>query len=193
MSRFGYRSMVHAVAVTVTFSPKTTAIYVITGSRRWLCHLVSGAWRPSRDQERQDDTDYWLLPSRHHHASSGHARPCNTITIDAGTARRKRAPSGNRPWREASTTSTRRSARPDRALDCIADRWTALNVGSLAERTHRLASRIEGISPNVLVQTLRSLERDGLVLRQPLATTPPTVEYSLPPDGRTGKTVGVDP
>jgi DNA-binding HxlR family transcriptional regulator len=37
----------------------------------------------------------------------------------------------------------------------------------------------------VLVQTLRSLERDGLVPRQPLATTPPTVEYSLTAVGRT--------
>ena len=62
------------------------------------------------------------------------------------------------------------------ALDRIADRWTALIVGLLAERTHRfgeLRRSIEGISHKVLVQTLRSLERDGLVHRQPLATTPP--------------------
>jgi DNA-binding HxlR family transcriptional regulator len=68
------------------------------------------------------------------------------------------------------------------ALDRIADRWTALIVGLLAQRTHRfgeLRRSIDGISHKVLVQTLRSLERDGLVLRQPLATNPPTVEYSL--------------
>jgi DNA-binding HxlR family transcriptional regulator len=70
-----------------------------------------------------------------------------------------------------------------RALDRIADKWTALIVGLLAERTHRfgeLRRSIEGISHKVLVQTLRSLERDGLVHRRPLA---PTVEYSLTPLG----------
>ena len=72
------------------------------------------------------------------------------------------------------------------ALDRIADKWTALIVGLLAERTHRfgeLRRSIEGISHKVLVQTLRSLERDGLVHRQPVATKPPTVEYSLTPLG----------
>jgi DNA-binding HxlR family transcriptional regulator len=74
------------------------------------------------------------------------------------------------------------------ALDRIADKWTALIVGLLAERTHRfgeLRRSIEGISHKVLVQTLRSLERDGLVHREPLPTNPPTVEYSLTPLGRT--------
>ena len=66
------------------------------------------------------------------------------------------------------------------ALDRTADKWTALIVGLLAERTHRfggLRRNIDGISHKVLVQTLRSLERDGLVHREPLDTTPPTVEY----------------
>jgi DNA-binding HxlR family transcriptional regulator len=74
------------------------------------------------------------------------------------------------------------------ALDRIADRWTALIVGLLAERTRRfgeLRRSTEGISHKVLVQTLRSLERDGMVHRQPLATAPPTVEYSLTPLGMT--------
>jgi len=74
------------------------------------------------------------------------------------------------------------------ALDRIADKWTALIVGRLGERTHRfgeLRREIEGISHKVLSQTLQSLERDGLVLRRPIATVPPTVEYSLTPLGRT--------
>jgi len=74
------------------------------------------------------------------------------------------------------------------ALDRIAGKWTALVVGLLDERTHRfgeLRRSIEGISHKMLVQTLRSLERDGLVLRQPLATNPPTVEYSLTALGKT--------
>jgi DNA-binding HxlR family transcriptional regulator len=82
------------------------------------------------------------------------------------------------------------------ALDRIADKWTALIVGLLAERTHRfgeLRRSIEGISHKVLVQTLRSLERDGLVHRQPLPTKPPTVEYSLTAWEDTGGTARVNP
>jgi DNA-binding HxlR family transcriptional regulator len=74
------------------------------------------------------------------------------------------------------------------ALDRIADKWTALIVGLLGERTHRfgeLRRSVEGISHKVLSQTLQSLERDGLVLRTPIPTVPPTVEYSLTDLGRT--------
>jgi DNA-binding HxlR family transcriptional regulator len=74
------------------------------------------------------------------------------------------------------------------ALDRIADKWTALIVGLLGERTHRfgeLRRGIEGISHKVLSHTLRSLERDGLVRREPKPTVPTTVEYSLTPLGRT--------
>jgi DNA-binding HxlR family transcriptional regulator len=74
------------------------------------------------------------------------------------------------------------------ALDRIADKWTALIVGLLAQRPHRfgeLRRAITGISHKVLSQTLQSLERDGLVRRTPLATVPPTVEYALTSLGRT--------
>lgn len=74
------------------------------------------------------------------------------------------------------------------ALDRIADKWTALIVGLLAERPHRfgeLRRRIGGISQKMLTQTLRSLERDGLVNRRAEPTVPVTVEYSLTPLGRT--------
>ena len=74
------------------------------------------------------------------------------------------------------------------ALDRIADKWTALIVGLLAQRPHRfgeLRRGIRGISHKVLSQALQSLERDGLVRRTPLATVPPMVEYSLTPLGRT--------
>ena len=74
------------------------------------------------------------------------------------------------------------------ALDRIADKWTALIVGLLAQRPHRfgeLRRGIRGISNKVLSQTLQSLERDGLVRRAPQATVPPTVEYSLTSLGRT--------
>jgi DNA-binding HxlR family transcriptional regulator len=75
-----------------------------------------------------------------------------------------------------------------KALDRIADKWTALIVGLLAERTYRfgqLRRGIDGISQKVLTQTLRNMEMDGLVVRTPVDTSPPTVEYSLTPLGRT--------
>jgi DNA-binding HxlR family transcriptional regulator len=74
------------------------------------------------------------------------------------------------------------------ALHRIGDRWTALIVGVLAERPHRfgeLRRRIGGVSQKMLTQTLRSLERDGLVSRKAFATVPVTVEYSLTPLGET--------
>lgn len=74
------------------------------------------------------------------------------------------------------------------ALHRIGDRWTPLVVGVLAERPHRfgaLRRRIDGISQKMLTQTLRSLERDGLVSRTAFATVPVTVEYALTPLGKT--------
>jgi len=74
------------------------------------------------------------------------------------------------------------------ALDRIADRWTSLIIGQLAERPHRfgeLRRAINGISQKMLTQTLRGLERDGLVSRRVLPTTPVTVEYALTPLGET--------
>ena len=81
-----------------------------------------------------------------------------------------------------------RAACPTRqALDRIADKWTALIVGLLAERPHRfneLRRAIDGISQKVLTQTLRSLEVDGLLTRRELGGKPVSVEYALTPLGR---------
>ena len=46
-----------------------------------------------------------------------------------------------------------------------------------------LRREVAGITPKVLTQNLRSLERDGLVSRKVYPTTPPTVEYALTPLG----------
>lgn len=73
-------------------------------------------------------------------------------------------------------------------LDRIADKWTTLVVGLLEERPQRfseLQRHIEGISQKMLTQTLRELERDGLVIRTVYAQVPPRVEYQLTPLGRT--------
>ena len=73
-------------------------------------------------------------------------------------------------------------------LDRIGDRWTVLVVGSLSQRPMRfseLSRRIEGISQKMLTQTLRGLERDGLVVRTVHPEVPPRVEYELTRVGAT--------
>ncbi len=73
-------------------------------------------------------------------------------------------------------------------LDRIGDRWTVLVVGSLSAgpmRFSELARRIEGVSQKMLTQTLRGLERDGLVARTVHPEVPPRVEYELTHVGRT--------
>ena len=80
-------------------------------------------------------------------------------------------------------------------LDQIANKWTVLILGLLADETHRfnqLRRAIEGISQKMLTQTLREMERNGLVDRAGFATVPVTVEYSLTPLGR-GLVAAVDP
>lgn len=74
------------------------------------------------------------------------------------------------------------------ALDLISDRWTLIVVKALAEGIQRygaLHRAIEGISQKMLTQTLRSLERDGLVRRTVYPVVPPKVEYTLTPLGET--------
>src|SRR5258708_2801929 len=73
-------------------------------------------------------------------------------------------------------------------LDRIADKWTVLAIGLLVEqplRFNQLRRAVEGVSQKMLAQTLRKLERDGLVRRMVFATVPVTVEYSITPLGKT--------
>lgn len=76
---------------------------------------------------------------------------------------------------------------PTRAvLDRIADKWALLIMDRLAlgpTRFSVLRRDIAGISQKVLSQTLKLLERDGLVSRKAYATVPVTVEYALTPLG----------
>jgi DNA-binding HxlR family transcriptional regulator len=53
------------------------------------------------------------------------------------------------------------------------------------QRFGALRRDIAGISPKVLTQKLRELERDGIITRRVYASVPPKVEYSLTPLGRT--------
>ncbi|WP_125100624.1 winged helix-turn-helix transcriptional regulator [Leucobacter chromiireducens] len=73
-------------------------------------------------------------------------------------------------------------------LDRIGDRWTVLIIGALADgplRFGELARRVDGVSQKMLTQTLRALERDGLVTRTLFPQVPPRVEYELTDAGRT--------
>jgi DNA-binding HxlR family transcriptional regulator len=73
-------------------------------------------------------------------------------------------------------------------LEILTNKWTTLVLGSLSSGTRRfqqLRRSVDGVSQKMLTQTLRSLERDGLVSRRAYATVPPRVEYSLTPLGQT--------
>jgi DNA-binding HxlR family transcriptional regulator len=73
-------------------------------------------------------------------------------------------------------------------LDAISDKWVTLVLSALAEGAQRysdLARRIAGVSQKMLTQTLRTLERDGLVSRTITPAVPVRVDYELTALGRT--------
>ncbi len=61
----------------------------------------------------------------------------------------------------------------------------ALSADRTRMRFRDLRATVDGISSKVLTETLRDLERDGLVTRHMYAEMPPRVEYELTPLGRT--------
>ena len=72
-------------------------------------------------------------------------------------------------------------------LDRIGDTWSVLIIATLAggpRRYSQLAARIDGVSPKMLTQTLRGLERDGMISRTVFPEVPPRVEYDLTGLGR---------
>jgi len=82
----------------------------------------------------------------------------------------------------------KRDCRTRRGLELIADQWSMLVIVALQKDTKRfsqLHAKIDGISKKMLTQTLRSLERDGLVKRVVYPVIPPMVEYSLTALGQT--------
>ena len=67
-------------------------------------------------------------------------------------------------------------------LEHVTSKWGLLLLIALAEGEQRwstLRRRADGISEKMLAQTLKTLERDGLVSRNAQATIPPRVDYSL--------------
>lgn len=73
-------------------------------------------------------------------------------------------------------------------IDVISKKWALLiinaigNYGSL--RFSRISEELQGISPKTLADTLKQLQNEGLLKREPFAEIPPRVEYSLTEDGR---------
>ncbi|BCM93967.1 HTH-type transcriptional activator HxlR [Abditibacteriota bacterium] len=65
----------------------------------------------------------------------------------------------------------------------VADRWTMIILEVLAEhgemRFTQLGRMVKGISQKMLTQTLRQMERDGLLTRTVHPVIPPKVEYKL--------------
>jgi DNA-binding HxlR family transcriptional regulator len=73
-------------------------------------------------------------------------------------------------------------------LDQIADKWSVLILAALhagPSRFNAIKRRLEGITQKVLTQTLRRLERNGIVERRVIASSPIAVEYRITPLGRT--------
>ena len=71
-------------------------------------------------------------------------------------------------------------------LDHLGDKWSTLLLIALADGPRRfgvLRRTVPDISQRMLTQTLRDLQRDGLIERRVFPTKPPSVEYSLSPLG----------
>ena len=73
-----------------------------------------------------------------------------------------------------------------RTAEIISGKWTLLIIRDLVsgvKRFHQLERSLHGISPKTLSERLRSLEEEGIIIRQTFAEVPPRVEYSLTEKG----------
>ena len=73
------------------------------------------------------------------------------------------------------------------AIELLSDKWRITIIHVLRHgplRTNELQGAISEVSPKVLTQTLRAMERDGLIGRKVYAVVPPRVEYGLTDMGR---------
>lgn len=74
-----------------------------------------------------------------------------------------------------------------RTAQIISGKWTLLIIRDLVagiKRFNHLERSLQGISPKTLSERLRSLEEEGIIVRQTFAEMPPRVEYSLTEKGR---------
>ena len=91
------------------------------------------------------------------------------------------------PDRDVQAAERARCARLVReSLGVLSSKWAAgvlLALGQGSRRYHELLAELEPISEKVLTQTLRTIERDGLIARHVHPEVPPRVEYALTPLG----------
>lgn len=98
---------------------------------------------------------------------------------------------------DTSSWDVMKAACPTRqVLDRVADKWTMLVILALEQhgtlRFSELRRQVEGVTQKMLTQTLRGLERDGMLTRTVIATVPVTVNYTLTDLGhRLSTAVGV--
>jgi DNA-binding HxlR family transcriptional regulator len=94
---------------------------------------------------------------------------------------------GLRQWRAGDESGDLSQCPVRGVLDRIGDKWSTLIIITLAEQPLRfgqLRRTIPDISQRMLTQTLRDLQRDGLISRHVFPTQPPSVEYRLTEMGR---------
>lgn len=85
------------------------------------------------------------------------------------------------------TTIRRRALESREVIELLADKWRIPILHILAPaslRTGVLQRALSEVSPKVLTQTLRGMERDGLLTRKVFPVVPPRVEYTLTEMGR---------
>ncbi len=72
-------------------------------------------------------------------------------------------------------------------IDTIGKKWSLLLINAIGNssklRFNQLIDQLKGISPTTLADTLKELQREGLIKRESFAEIPPRVEYSLTIDG----------
>jgi DNA-binding HxlR family transcriptional regulator len=73
-------------------------------------------------------------------------------------------------------------------IDVISKKWAFLIINALGNcgklRFNGLMGQLEGVSPKTLSDTLKILEKEGLVRKESFNEIPPRVEYSLTKDGK---------
>ncbi len=101
-----------------------------------------------------------------------------TLSTMTATARRERNKQNYNAMLDACPTR--------QLLDVLSDKWVCLVLTALASGSKRhgeLRREMAGVSQKMLTQTLRSLERDGMVSRSVTPSVPVRVDYELTPLG----------
>ena len=104
----------------------------------------------------------------------------SSLPFDDATIHRARRIAKNTPQAEC---DPRVEALVNDLIGRVADKWTMIILEALTEheelRFTQISRQVPGISQKMLTQTLRQMERDGMVTRTAHAVIPPRVDYRL--------------